>query len=51
MDKIKLYREFIKQILTEHSPLNSTKDTVQSRLIFDIERDHYQLSYVVVCLD
>lgn len=46
MDKIKRYREFIKQILTEHSPLDSPQDTVQPQLIFDTEGDHYQLSYV-----
>ncbi|MGB3694636.1 MAG: XisI protein [Spirulinaceae cyanobacterium] len=46
MDKIEQYRKFIKQILTEHAPLNTSNELVDSQLIFDTEHDHYQLSYV-----
>ncbi len=46
MDKIELYRQYIKQILTEHAQSSSKKDTVKPQLIFDSENDHYQLAYV-----
>lgn len=46
MDKLGQYRQFIKQILTEHAQIATTTDTVQAELIFDDDRDHYQLVYV-----
>lgn len=46
MDKLEQYRQFIKQILTEHSKTSTTTDTVKTELIFDSEHDHYQLTYV-----
>jgi len=46
MDKIERYRQFIKQILTEHAQISSNEDAVKSQLIFDNENDHYQLGYV-----
>ncbi|QLE55285.1 XisI protein [Nostoc sp. TCL26-01] len=46
MDKIELYRQLIKQILSEHQQEQSHTDTVQSQLILDHENDHYQLAYV-----
>ncbi len=46
MDKIELYRQHIKQILTEHAQSSSEKDPVKSELVFDLEHDHYQLTYV-----
>ncbi|MGK7892477.1 MAG: XisI protein [Xenococcus sp. (in: cyanobacteria)] len=46
MDKLEQYREFVKQILTEHAQIATTNDTVKSELIFDHEHDHYQLAYV-----
>ena len=46
MDKLEQYRKFIKQILTEHSEISTIDDTVKSELIFDLERDRYQLAYV-----
>lgn len=46
MDKIEQYREFIKQILTEHAQTSPSTDTVKAELIFDSEHDHYQLAYV-----
>ncbi|MCC5644588.1 XisI protein [Nostoc sp. CHAB 5824] len=46
MDKIKHYRQLIKQILTEHTQIINKTDTVNSQLIIDNENDHYQLAYV-----
>ncbi|MEL7244309.1 MAG: XisI protein [Cyanobacteria bacterium J06629_18] len=47
MDKLEQYREFIKNILTEHAQISSNNDdSVKAELIFDKENDHYQLAYV-----
>ncbi|MCG8367790.1 MAG: XisI protein [Pseudanabaenales cyanobacterium] len=46
MDKLAQYRQAVKQILTDHAQLSNSSDTVQTHLIFDDERDHYQLTYV-----
>ena len=46
MDKLKQYRQAVKQILTDHAQISNSSDTVQNHLIFDEERDHYQLFYV-----
>ena len=46
MDKLDAYRQALKQILTEHAQISATTDTVKAQLIFDEERDHYQLNYV-----
>ena len=46
MDKVEGYRQFIKQILTEHAQNTTNTDTVKAELIFDSEHDHYQLAYV-----
>jgi len=46
MGKTERYRQFIKDILTEHAQISTTTDTVKSELIFDLEHDHYQLAYV-----
>jgi hypothetical protein len=46
MDKLEQYRQFVKQVLTEHAQISTTTDTVKAELIFDNEHDHYQLAYV-----
>ena len=46
MGKLEQYRQFVKQILTEHAQISTTTDTVKAELIFDNEHDHYQLTYV-----
>ncbi|MEM9538182.1 MAG: XisI protein [Cyanobacteria bacterium P01_E01_bin.42] len=47
MDRLEQYRQFIEQILTEHAQISTSTDTdVKPQLIFDRERDHYQLSFV-----
>jgi hypothetical protein len=42
MDKIKNYRQFVKQILTEHAEIATSNedDTVKAELIFDSDHDH-----------
>ncbi|RUS97419.1 hypothetical protein DSM106972_085220 [Dulcicalothrix desertica PCC 7102] len=46
MDKVEKYRQLIKQILSEHAYVSIDADTVKPQLIFDLENDHYQLSFV-----
>ncbi|WP_204103159.1 MULTISPECIES: XisI protein [Spirulina sp. CCY15215] len=46
MDPLDQYRQCIEQILTEHANISTTTDTVKAQLIFDRDRDHYQLSFV-----
>jgi XisI protein len=46
MGKLEQYRQFVKEILTEHAQISTTTDTVKAELIFDREHDHYQLAYV-----
>ena len=47
MEKLDRYRQLIEQLLTEHAQIStSSTDTVKAQLIFDRERDHYQLAYV-----
>ena len=38
MDKLTLYRDAIKQILTEHAGTSPSTDTVQAHIIFGDER-------------
>ena len=46
MDKLEKYRQFVQEILSSHAEIANTNDTVKDELIFDRERDHYQLAYV-----
>ncbi|HAC62773.1 MAG TPA: XisI protein [Cyanothece sp. UBA12306] len=46
MDKLEQYRQFVKEILTEHAQLSTPTNTVKAELIFDEKHDHYQLTYV-----
>ncbi|NJL84078.1 MAG: XisI protein [Chloroflexaceae bacterium] len=46
MDKLDHYRHCIKLILTDHAQLSASETTVKPLLIFDGDRDHYQLAYV-----
>jgi hypothetical protein len=43
MDKLNLYRQFIKESLIERAKLRSPSDPVKSQTAFDVEGDHYQL--------
>lgn len=46
MDIVEKYRQLIKQLLSEHAYVSIDADTVKPQLIFDLENDHYQLSFV-----
>ena len=43
MEKIEKYRQFVKEILTEYSSHKPAYGDVEVELIFDPERDRYQL--------
>lgn len=43
MAKIDQYRRLIQDILKEHSEFKSSNEDVEAQLIFDTERDRYQL--------
>lgn len=43
MDKLKHYRQIIKEILTEHSEIKPVYGEIQMKLVFDDDRDRYQL--------
>jgi hypothetical protein len=43
MAKIDEYRQLIQDILAEHSEFKSINEEVEAQLIFDTERDRYQL--------
>lgn len=43
MDKLKEYREKVKQILTKYSQYKPSYGEVDVEQIFDVERDHYQV--------
>ncbi|PZO41720.1 MAG: XisI protein [Pseudanabaena frigida] len=46
MAKLTEYREKIQDLLTELANYGSSDREVESQLIFDTERDHYQLAHV-----
>ena len=46
MDKIAKYREYIQTLLTHYASDDVSDDKVEAQLIFDTERDHYQLAHV-----
>ncbi len=43
MDKLERYRQIICEILAEHSQLKPVYGEIQMKLIFDRERDRYQI--------
>jgi hypothetical protein len=45
MATLETYRKYIQQLLTEHAKL-VWDDRIQPEMIFDLERDRYQLVYV-----
>jgi hypothetical protein len=45
MDKIAQYRNYIQQLLTEYAQGSPSDDDIETELIFDTERDHYQVVY------
>jgi hypothetical protein len=46
MDKLDHYRQCIQAVLTKHGSYKTLQDDVESELIFDTARDHYQLMKV-----
>lgn len=46
MATIEAYREYVQQLLMEHSQLGAGDSNVEMQVIFDVERDHYQLVQV-----
>ncbi len=45
MEKIAQYRSYIQQLLTEYAQGSPSDDDMETELIFDTERDHYQVVY------
>jgi len=45
MENIERYRTYIQQVLREYAKQGSLDDEVETELIFDTERDHYQIVY------
>jgi hypothetical protein len=43
MDKVALYRQIIQEILTAHSQIRPAYGEIEMELLFDLERDRYQL--------
>lgn len=46
MDKLQQYRQIIYQVLKEQAHPYSHSNDVETEIICDTERDHYQLAYV-----
>ncbi|WP_413172528.1 XisI protein [Anabaena azotica] len=45
MEKIEKYRQYIQQLLIEYAKGSPSDEEVETQLIFDKERDHYQVVY------
>lgn len=43
MDKLDRYRQFIQQILTEHSQIKPAYGEIEMQTLFDLESDRYQV--------
>jgi hypothetical protein len=43
MDKLNRYRDIVKQIINEYAGWFPRDDDVQTEVVFDPERDHYEL--------
>jgi XisI protein len=43
MEKLEHYRTYIKQLLSEYVNHSSSDDEAETQLVFDSERDHYQV--------
>lgn len=46
MDKLETYRTLIKKILTEDAKADTSQETIETLLVFDEERESYQLMYI-----
>lgn len=45
MEKIEQYRTYIQQLLIEYAKGSPSDDEVETQLIFDTQRNHYQVVY------
>lgn len=45
MERIEEYRTYIQQLLSDYAKGSPSDDEVETELIFDKERDHYQVVY------
>ena len=45
MEKIEIYRTYIKKLLSDYASQTKPNDEFEAELIFDTERDHYQVVY------
>ena len=45
MDKVAQYRQYIQYLLTEYAQASPADNEIETELIFDKERDHYQVVY------
>ena len=43
MDKLDGYRQIVREILTEHGKVQPVYGEISMKLLFDVERDRYQL--------
>lgn len=46
MDRVEQYRKIIQQVLTDYATVPIANGEIDSQLIFDIERDHYQITNI-----
>ncbi len=43
MDKLALYRQYVQDLLKQRAEIKSANPAMETQLIFDTERDHYQI--------
>ena len=46
MEKLEEYRQIVQDILLEHASYKSINEDVDPQIVFDTERNHYQLIHV-----
>jgi hypothetical protein len=46
MDRLKEYRDIIKQILSEYAQFKPSYGEIETETVFDEEQDHYELVHV-----
>ncbi len=43
MEKLERYRNYIQELLSEYARLSPSDDEAETQLVFDTQRDHYQV--------
>lgn len=46
MEPLNQYRQFIQSLLGRYAIESTTEEEAETQLIFDVERDHYQVTHV-----